>query len=106
MTKTVKFVALFLVLALAASAASSHTVTFFQPSTVSGTELKAGDYKLVMDNDKVVIQKGKEKVEATVKVETADSKFSTTSVRYSDQNGKMKVTEIRLGGTNTKLVFN
>jgi hypothetical protein len=106
MTKTVKFFALFVVLALAASAASSHTVTFFQPSTVSGTELKAGDYKLMMENDKVVIQKGKEKVEATVKVESADSKYASTSVRYSDQNGKMKVTEIRLGGTNTKLLFN
>ena len=106
MTKTVKFFAMFLVLALAASAASSHTVTFFQPSTVGGTELKAGDYKLVMDNDKVVIQKGKEKVEAMVKVESADSKFSSTSVRYADQNGKMKVTEIRLGGTTTRLIFN
>ena len=62
MTKTVKFFAMFLVLALAASAASSHTVTFFQPSTVGGTELKAGDYKLMMENDKVVIQKGKEMV--------------------------------------------
>ena len=106
MTKTVKFFAMFLVLALAASAASSHTVTFFQPSTVGGTELKAGDYKLMMENDKVVIQKGKEKVEAMVKVESADSKFSSTSVRYADQNGKMKVTEIRLGGTTTRLIFN
>lgn len=106
MTKSMKFFALFLVLALAASAASTYSVTFFQPSTVGSTELKAGDYKLVMENDKVVIQKGNEKVEATVKVETADSKFSATSVRYADQNGKMKVTEIRLGGTNTRLVFN
>jgi hypothetical protein len=105
MTNSVKLFALFLVFALAASAAS-YSVTFFQPSTVAGTELKAGEYKLLMDNNKVVIQKGKDKVEATVKVETADTKFSATSVRYADQNGKMKVTEIRLGGTTTKLVFN
>lgn len=105
MTNSLKLIALILVLALTASAAS-YSVTFFQPSTVSGTELKAGEYKLLMNNDKVVIQKGKEKVEASVKVETADSKFSSTSVRYADQNGKMKVTEIRLGGTNTRLIFN
>ena len=36
-------------------------------------------------------QKGKEKVEAMVKVETAASKFASTSVRYADQNGKMKL---------------
>lgn len=105
MTKTMKCFALFLALALVASAAS-YNVTFFQPSHIAGTDLKPGDYKLVMDKDKVVIQKGKEKVEATVKVETADTKFSSTSVRYADQNGKMKVTEIRLGGTNTRLIFN
>lgn len=105
MTKTVKLFVLMLAVALAASAAS-YNVTFFQPSTVGGQELKAGDYKLLMENDKVVIQKGKQKVEASVKVETAESKFSSTSVRYADQDGKMKVTEIRLGGTNTKLIFN
>jgi hypothetical protein len=53
-----------------------------------------------------VIEKGKEKVEAAVKVENVDSKFSTTSVRYTNAEGKMKVTEIRLGGTTTKVVFN
>ncbi len=105
MTKPMKFCVLVLAFALAASAAS-YNVTFFQPSTVAGTVLKPGDYKLLMENDKVVIQRGKAKVEATVKVETADSKYSSTSVRYAEDNGQMKVTEIRLGGTTTRLVFN
>jgi len=106
MTKTMKFFALFLTFALLTASAASYTVTIFQPSQFGGKELKPGEYKLVVENDKVVIQKGKEKVEQTAKVETADSKFASTSVRYSDQNGKMKVQEIRLGGTTTKLVFN
>jgi hypothetical protein len=45
-------------------------------------------------------------VEAAAKIETADSKFSSTSVRYTSEGGKMKIQEIRLGGTNQKLIFN
>jgi len=105
MTKSLKLLALF-VLALAIASASTHTVTLFQPSVVSGTELKPGDYKLTVENDKATIMKGKNKVEATVKVETGNDKFSTTSVRYTSEAGKYKIREIRLGGTSTTLVFN
>lgn len=105
MTKSLKLLALF-VLALAIASASTHTVTLFQPSVVSGTELKPGEYKLTVENDKATIMKGKNKVEATVKVETGSDKFGTTSVRYSSEAGKYKIREIRLGGTNTTLIFN
>jgi len=100
-----KLLAIF-VLALGIASASTHTVTLFQPSVVNGTELKPGDYKLTLENDKATIMKGKNKVEATVKVETGSDKFGTTSVRYSSEAGKYKVREIRLGGTTTTLVFN
>ena len=40
-----------------------------------------------------------------VKVETADNKFSSTSVRYMNGDGKFKVQEIRVGNSKTKLVF-
>lgn len=89
-----------------ASAATTYRVTFFQPSVVAGTELKAGDYRVEVNDSKAVITQGKTKVEADVKVETADSKFGSTSVRYTSGEGKYKVSEIRIGGTNTKLVFN
>lgn len=101
-----KLILSFATLALAvASAASTHRVQLFQTSTVGGTELQPGEYKLTVDGNKAVITKGKQTVEAAVKTETADSKFSSTSVRYSNGNGKYKVQEIRLGGTTTKLVF-
>jgi hypothetical protein len=106
MTNTLKCLVLFLTLALAVASASTHNVQLFQPSIVSGQELKPGQYKLTVDDSKVTISKGKQSVEASVKMETSDSKFSSTSVRYITENGKMKVSEIRLGGTNTKLVFN
>lgn len=106
MTKTFQFFALFLTIALAVASANTFTVTLFQPSMVAGKELKPGDYKVTVDNEKAIIEKGKEKVEAAVKVENGETKFSTTSVRYTNADGKMKVTEIRLGGTTTKVVFN
>lgn len=88
-----------------ASAAERHSLTLFQDSVVNGTELKAGEYRLDVDNDKAVISRGKMKVESAIKVETADSKFGSTAVRYINGEGKMKVQEIRIGGTNRKLVF-
>ena len=106
MTKAIKFCVMLLTAAMVFASAESYSVTLFQPSVVSGTELKAGQYKLTIDGDKATIVKGKEKVEAAVKVETSDTKFDKTSVRYTDMGGKSKVQEIRLGGTMTRVVFN
>lgn len=96
----------FAILALAVASADTFKVTLFQPSVVSGQELKPGEYKVEVADSKVVISKGKTSVQAAVKVEKADTKFKTTSVRYANGDGKMTVQEIRLGGTTTKLVFN
>jgi hypothetical protein len=85
-----------------ASAASSYSVTFYQPVTINGTALKAGDYKLELkDNGMAVIKQGKTTTEAPVKVETESEKFSRSSVRISGG----QVEEIRLGGTSKRLVF-
>jgi len=101
-----KLVFSFALMALAvASAADSYRVTLFQPSVVAGKELKPGEYKVTVKGDKAVISLGKHTVEAPVKVETTDNKFTTTSVRYMSGEGKYKVQEIRLGNTKTKLVF-
>jgi hypothetical protein len=103
---TKKILLSFATLALAtASAASSYRVTLFQPSIVAGQELKPGEYKVTVNDNKAVITRGKESVEADVKTETADAKFSSTTVRYRNGDGKYRVQEIRLGGTNTRLVF-
>ena len=103
---TKKFMLSFAAAALmVASAAEKHNITLFQPSFVNGTELAPGDYRMELDGAKLVISKGKQKVEANVKSEQAESKFRSTSVRYSNAGGKFTVQEIRLGGTNRKLVF-
>jgi hypothetical protein len=101
-----KFAFTFAVMALAvASAADTYRVTLFQPSVIAGKELKAGEYKVTVTDNKAVISQGKNSVESAVKVEGTDNKFNSTSVRYTNADGKYKVQEIRLGNTKTKLVF-
>jgi hypothetical protein len=102
---TKKLVLLFLVVALSAAVAKNFPVTLYQPSTVAGTDLKAGDYTLDLQDQKIVLKGGKKPVESAVKVETAGEKYTSTSVRYSTVDGKLHMKEIRLGGTNMKLVL-
>ena len=95
------------VLALSTVAyAKTYNVTLFQPSTINGVELKPGDYKLDIEDSKAVLRSGKTKVEADVKLENTEEKFSSTSVRYKNGDGKYRVQESRLGGTKTKVLFN
>jgi hypothetical protein len=85
-----------------ASAASTYTVTVFEKSMLSGKELKAGDYKVELKGDNTAILKqGKNVLEVPVKVQNSDKKINSTSIKYV--NGAIQ--EIRLGGTNTTLVF-
>ena len=90
-------------LALAvASAASSYNVTFFEPVVVNGTTLKAGQYKVEVNDNKAILKNGKAVAESPVKVESNDAKYQTTTVRLA---GGTQVEEIRVGGTHTRLVF-
>jgi hypothetical protein len=100
-----KFVLAFAILALAVASAATYRVTIAQPSVVRGNQLKAGDYRLNVQNDKVTIVSGKQSVEIPVKVETVAQTYDSTAVRYSEEGGKATISEIRLGGTKTKLVF-
>jgi hypothetical protein len=98
-----KKIAILGVLALGVASAESYRVKLLQPSVVRGTELKPGEYRVNVENDKATITGGSQTLEAPVKVENSDTKFTKTSVRYTDEK---TVSEIRVGGTKTKLVFN
>ena len=102
-----KILVLFTALGLTALAsAKSYNITLFEPSLIGGTELKPGEYTLVLKEEKVVLKKGKQMGEAAVKIETADAKYPSTTVRYRNGDGKYRIQEIHLGGTNMKLVIN
>jgi hypothetical protein len=91
---------------LALASAKSYTMSLFQPVVVGSTELKAGDYRVEVTDQKAVISNGKVRSESQVKVETNGTKYAATTVVLTEVSGKMHIHEIHLGGTPTKVVFN
>jgi hypothetical protein len=89
---------------MALAAGKTYDLKLYGPAMVGSTELKAGDYRVEVTDDKAVIKGAKVQKEAAVKVETSDDKYPTTTVRLS-AGEKPQIKEIRLGGTKTKLVF-
>jgi hypothetical protein len=100
-----KFVLAFAILGLAVASAESYRVTLSQPSTVKGKQLKAGEYRLNVTNSTLTIVNGKDSVEVAVKVQNGATKFDGNAIRYTGTGDKVSITEIRLGGTKTTLVF-
>ncbi|HYL35089.1 MAG TPA: hypothetical protein VEV17_04165 [Bryobacteraceae bacterium] len=88
-----------------ASAASSYHVTLYKATTINGTQLNAGDCKLELQGDKVIIKQGKTSVESNVTVENASRKFELTTVGYDGEGASNRLRDIRLGGTTLKLLF-
>ena len=88
----------------AALAASSYRVPLYRATTLNGTEFKAGECKVELRENKLVLKQGKTIAEATVKVETSAQKFPDTTVSYAGAGSATELQEIRLGGTNTKVI--
>jgi hypothetical protein len=85
------------------AAGTTYKVSLLDDSVVAGQQVKAGDYKVEMkDNNTAVFIHGKKSIEVPAKEETSPKKFSTTEIEYFNNN---QLQEIRVGGTNTKLVF-
>ena|ERR1051325_5791480 len=99
-----KLVIAFTLLGLSLAYAKSFHVVLYEKSMLGSTELKPGDYTIEVKDQQVFVKNGKTEAQARVKVENESSKYPTTTVRYSNGNGQFKIQEIRLGGTNMKLV--
>jgi hypothetical protein len=85
-----------------ASAASSYPVTFYQPVTINGAQIRAGDYTLELKDDNMaVIKQGDTVTEAPVKVKNDKETYSRNIVRLN----RSRVEEIRLAGTSKRLLF-
>ena len=85
--------------------AKSYNVSLFQPSVVAGNELKPGEYKLELNGTTMTLKNGSKVVECEVQLENAGAKSSRTTFRVEERNGKYHVQEIRLRGTDTKLIL-
>src|SRR4051812_35232578 len=65
------------------AASKTYDLKLYQPAMVGNTELKAGEYRVEVTDDKAVIKGSKINKETAVKVEAADEKYPTTTVRLS-----------------------
>lgn len=99
------FLISFALVALSVASAATYKISFVEPSVVKGQELKAGDYKLDVKDNSVVIFKGNQRVEVPAKVESSSKKFDRTRVLYNENKDKFTIQEIELGGTSTKVLF-
>lgn len=102
-----KFVLAFGILALLVTFAGSVPavahVTLYKTAVISGTTLKAGEYRILLGEGKVTFSLNKQTFDIPAKIETSPKKFDNTEVQYQAEN---VVKEITLGGTKTRLVFN
>ncbi|MEO8100508.1 MAG: hypothetical protein ABI811_22610 [Acidobacteriota bacterium] len=90
------------ILSAAASAASAYKVELTSATSVGGTQLQPGQYKVEVTGDKAVFTSGKKVVaETPVTVETGAKKYSDTQV--STINSTMQ--SIAVGGTTMKIVL-
>jgi hypothetical protein len=91
--------------------ANRHRVTVFHDVTVGKTKLARGEYLLKWEThspEATVTIQGYGKVQGTEmgKVVVHNEKFDQDVIVESpDENGSMKVVEIRFGGTNKSIVF-
>jgi hypothetical protein len=93
-----------LTLALSVASAKTYPVTITQPTVVAGNVLKPGEYSLDLQDNNALLKRGSVAVKCTVRIEKAGQKYSSSSVRLTNRDGKTHLAEIRLGGTDMKLV--
>ena len=91
----------FALFGLAVASAKSYSVTLYQTVKLGTMELKPGEYRVEVTDQKAVFRNGTVHGEAPVKVEESENKFSSTSVRLVEA----QISEIRIGGSKTILKF-
>jgi hypothetical protein len=104
MNKRFFLIPLLIAAANVSQAAEVYKVKLIDPVIADGKELKAGEYKVEVNDQTATFRNGKETTEVKIKAESNDAKYNSTSVRYSQEGGKNILQEIRVGGSKTKLV--
>ncbi|MGH9648613.1 MAG: hypothetical protein ACRD4E_17545 [Bryobacteraceae bacterium] len=85
-----------------ASAASDYKVQLEQTTQVGGTQLKAGTYKVEVQDGKAIFKSGKDVVaQSSATIENAKRKYPETAV----STNASKLESIDVGGTTMKIVL-
>lgn len=86
---------------LATAATNGYRVEIFQDSFVEGKLLKAGEYRIEIQDDMAVIKQGKQTIEVPAHGESVTDKFPGTELLYDND----KLQEIHVGRSRVKIVF-
>ena len=107
--------ALFVLLSMAlfisiepAMADKSYQVTLSSAAKIGSVQFQPGEYKLVLDDSSAHFTQVKtgEEIEVPAKIDdTAEKKFESTAIHSNSASGETLITEIRLGGTKTRVAF-
>ncbi len=99
------------VLLLVASSALASTFNVPYSATMGGAQIEAGNYRITWEEGSlgvtVTVAQGKNVV-ATAKgrLESRSTKYQRNMVVYStNSDGSQSISELRVGGTNTAIVF-
>jgi hypothetical protein len=101
---TTKLLVGFLAIGITAAFGAKNTfkVNLVQDSVVDGKTVKAGTYKVAVENGNAVMKSGKDSIELPAREVTESNKFNSTELTYTD---KTTLHEIGVGGTHTRIVF-
>jgi hypothetical protein len=86
---------------VATAASNSYRVHIPEDSVIAGKSVKAGDYKIEIQNDTAVFKQGKQTIEVPASTQSVESKFAHTEIESTNDT----IQEIHVGGSRTKIVF-
>jgi len=90
---------------LAIASAKTYNITLSEPYTVGTTQVRAGDYKLVVSGSSAALEDEQGKVQASGTLENETRKFDDTAVVSNNANGTPHLRAIELGGTRFQIDF-
>jgi hypothetical protein len=104
--KSLLFVGVLAIFTLSVAAAKTYGITFTSTSKVGTLQLKAGDYRLQVDGNKITFIDAKRKSFTTDgKVENSDKSFGFTRMDSSTEGDTTVVKDIEVGGSKLKIDF-
>jgi hypothetical protein len=88
-------------ISVALAANKTYKVDILENTRVERKEVKAGTYKIQLDDQTAVFVEGKNRIAVPAHTDQVQFKYSETQVEYLDN----AIREIHVGGSRIKIVF-
>ena len=105
--KSIVLASLLAIVMLSVAAAKSYIINLASPMKAGGVALKAGEYKLAINGNKITFTDEKSNKSFTTdgKIETSEKSYPYTRVDSTTDGGTTVVKDIELGGSKLKIDF-